>query len=141
MSALETQVGGSHYKGWKIEPIEFLIKNKAKIGPAESSIIRYACRHSNKNGVEDLRKIIHCAQLIAEIEYGVDLETAEKIDRKKIMAMCGNPDPAEACRNILAELGGSPNLDGIHKDRVPLSRKTVEDIFAKVDGAEQAERA
>lgn len=70
-SALSFQEGGSHYKGWKIEPVQFIIANRDKLPGAESSIIRYACRHTEKNGVEDLKKIIHYAKLIAELHYGV----------------------------------------------------------------------
>ena len=67
---LDTQVGGSHYKDMAIQPVEFCQKNN--LNYCESNIIKYACRHKNKNGVEDVRKIIHYAKLILQLEYGVN---------------------------------------------------------------------
>lgn len=67
MSPLDTQIGGNHYKGYNIQPIEFLIKNNIPF--PEGSIIKYALRHRDKNGAEDIRKIIHYAKLILELEY------------------------------------------------------------------------
>ena len=65
--ASETQVGGSHYQ-LPIQPVEFITKNN--IGFIEGSIIKYAVRHKAKNGAEDVRKIIHYAELLLEMEYG-----------------------------------------------------------------------
>lgn len=67
-SALDTQIGGGHYKKYEIEPIEFIIRNQIK--GAEASIIKYACRHEDKNGAEDVRKIIHYGMLLLEFKYG-----------------------------------------------------------------------
>ena len=52
---LETQVGGSHYREMKIQPIEFITANN--IGFMEGNIIKYITRHKFKNGVEDIKKI------------------------------------------------------------------------------------
>jgi len=65
---LDRQVGGGHYKGMAIQPIEFAQKNK--LNYCESNAIKYICRHANKNGVEDLRKAIHNIELLIQIEYG-----------------------------------------------------------------------
>ena len=61
------QISGNHYKGFAIEPIRFCQKNG--LGAAESSIVKYACRwkKKHKNSVDDLRKIIHYAELLIEI--------------------------------------------------------------------------
>lgn len=67
-SALDTQIGGGHYKKYEIEPVEFIIRNGIK--GAEASIIKYACRHEDKNGAEDVRKIIHYGMLLLEFKYG-----------------------------------------------------------------------
>lgn len=67
-SALNIQVGGSHYKQWPIQPVEFISKNK--IGYCEGNVIKYVCRHEHKNGVDDLDKAIHYLQLIKELKYG-----------------------------------------------------------------------
>jgi hypothetical protein len=66
MSALDTQVSGSHYK-MPIQPVEFIHKNN--IGYLEGNVIKYTCRHKNKNGKEDILKAIHYLQLILELQY------------------------------------------------------------------------
>jgi Protein of unknwon function (DUF3310) len=68
-SALDTQAGGSHYKGLTIQPVEFIVRNKLDF--LQGNIIKYATRHKSKGGVEDLRKVIHYAQLAMELDYGV----------------------------------------------------------------------
>lgn len=65
---LDIQVGGSHYKRFKIQPIEFCQQNK--IPYCESNVIKYVCRHSFKNGREDLEKAKHCIDLLIQMEYG-----------------------------------------------------------------------
>lgn len=69
MSALDTQEGGDHYKSMAIQPVEFINANGLDF--LQGNVIKYACRHKNKNGAEDVRKIIHYAQLILELQYGV----------------------------------------------------------------------
>lgn len=68
--ALDTQVAGDHYKKMKIQPIEFSYHNK--IPAIESHIIKYVCRHTFKNGKEDLNKAIHLLEILKELEYGND---------------------------------------------------------------------
>ncbi len=61
------QVGGGHYKSMKIQPIEFILGNE--LGFCEGNIIKYTCRYKQKGGVEDLKKVIHYAELlIAQLE-------------------------------------------------------------------------
>lgn len=64
--ALENQVGGSHYKSYVIQPIEFIHKNKIPF--IEGCIVKYAIRWRDKGGVKDLDKIIHYANLLKELE-------------------------------------------------------------------------
>jgi len=66
MSALKTQIGGGHYKGFAIQPIEFIHRNE--IGYPEGCVIKYVCRWRGKNGVEDLRKARHYIDLLIEME-------------------------------------------------------------------------
>ncbi len=66
--ATDVQVGGDHYKDFEIMPIEYISKNKLDF--LEGNIIKYISRHKNKNGAEDIIKIIHYAHLILELEYG-----------------------------------------------------------------------
>lgn len=61
-SPLDTQVGGNHYKKCKIQPIEYILANG--LGYAEGNIIKYITRYKDKNGIEDLLKIKHYADLL-----------------------------------------------------------------------------
>lgn len=66
--ALEVQVGGGHYKEFKIQPVEFCQANK--IPYCEANVIKYVCRHANKNGAQDIKKAIHYLELLLQMEYG-----------------------------------------------------------------------
>ena len=66
-NALDEQIGGQHYKKYAIQPAEYCQRNK--LNSLESNIIKYATRHQDKNGREDIEKIIHCAKLILEFDY------------------------------------------------------------------------
>jgi hypothetical protein len=61
------QKGGDHYKKMKIEPIEFIYENEIPF--AEANAIKYICRHSVKNGKEDLLKAISYIEFIIEKKY------------------------------------------------------------------------
>ena len=67
-SSLDEQVGGDHYRKMAIQPIEYIVKNR--LGFIEGNIVKYATRHRDKNGAEDVRKIIHYARMLLEMEYG-----------------------------------------------------------------------
>lgn len=53
-SALDTQIGGDHYKTMKIQPITFIMENNLSF--AVGNIIKYVCRYDKKNGLEDIQK-------------------------------------------------------------------------------------
>jgi hypothetical protein len=67
-SALETQIAGSHYKNFTIQPVEYIVKNS--IPYLEGNVIKYVSRHLEKGGKEDIKKAIHYLQLILEFDYG-----------------------------------------------------------------------
>jgi hypothetical protein len=64
-SALGTQVGGTHYKDMKIQPVEFIHANG--LGFLEGCIVKRICRWRGKDGVEDLEKIKHEVDLLIEL--------------------------------------------------------------------------
>lgn len=66
MSALTKQVEGSHYKGYSIQPIEYIYSNNIPF--AEGSVIKYVTRWRDKGGVNDLKKAIHFLELLIELE-------------------------------------------------------------------------
>jgi hypothetical protein len=65
---LASQVGGDHYSKLAIQPAVYATANN--MGFLEGSVIKYVTRHQNKGGKEDLRKAIHCLQLLIELHYG-----------------------------------------------------------------------
>jgi len=62
----ELQVGGSHYKKFKIQPAEFCYKNN--IPYLEATAIKYLCRWKDKGGIQDLEKAKHFIDLLIEFE-------------------------------------------------------------------------
>ena len=70
MKATDKQVAGNHYKKLKIQPVEFAQKNE--LNNCEANIVKYVCRHRDKNGAEDIKKVIHYAELLLELEYATD---------------------------------------------------------------------
>lgn len=67
-SALDRQVGGSHYKDCEIEPIEYILANS--LGYCEGNVVKYITRYATKGGAQDLDKVIHYVELLKEIKYG-----------------------------------------------------------------------
>tara|TARA_B100000767_G_C19371626_1_gene372122 strand:- start:59 stop:301 length:243 start_codon:yes stop_codon:yes gene_type:complete len=57
----EKQIGGSHYKKFKIQPYEFISKNDLSF--FQGNVIKYVCRYLYKNKIEDLEKIKHYCDL------------------------------------------------------------------------------
>ena len=66
MGAFDSQVGGNHYKSFKIQPVEFIHING--LGYIAGNIIKYVCRYKVKNGIEDLRKARHYIDMMIESE-------------------------------------------------------------------------
>ena len=66
MSALNKQIGGSHYQT-KIQPIDYILENQ--LGFIEGNVIKYVSRHRHKNGAEDIKKAIHYLEILLEKEY------------------------------------------------------------------------
>ena len=64
MKSYKKQVGGNHYKNYKIQPVEFIIKNN--IGFVEGNIIKYILRFKEKGGVQDLLKAKHYIELLID---------------------------------------------------------------------------
>ena len=70
MSALETQVAGSHYKNKAIQPVQYIHANG--IGFFEGNVIKYVTRWKDKGGVADLNKAKHYIELLIELECRKD---------------------------------------------------------------------
>jgi hypothetical protein len=67
MSALETQIDGSHYTKLKIQPMEYSMANG--LDACQHTIIKYVTRFRDKNGRVDLEKAKHVIDMLIEFEY------------------------------------------------------------------------
>lgn len=66
-TALTKQEGGQHYKDKAIQPVVYIHANN--LGFCEGNVVKYITRHKEKNGAEDIRKVIHYCELLLELEY------------------------------------------------------------------------
>lgn len=75
-SLRNTQHGGSHYKGMKIEPVTIIHENNLDF--FQGTVLRYIMRHKLKGGAVDVKKAIHFCQMICEFQYGIITEVTYK---------------------------------------------------------------
>lgn len=77
MSALDTQIGGSHYKNMPIQPMQYSMANE--LDACQHTIIKYVTRFREKGGVQDLEKAKHVIDMLIEFEQnGVKPAPAQK---------------------------------------------------------------
>jgi len=64
--AIDKQIGGNHYKEYKIQPIEFIVKNNLDF--IQGNIIKYALRNkAGEDPTEKWNEIIHYCELAKEL--------------------------------------------------------------------------
>jgi hypothetical protein len=68
-TALDTQVGGDHYKKLKIQPMEYSMANG--LDACQHTAIKYITRFRDKGGISDLQKAKHCIDMLIEFEAKV----------------------------------------------------------------------
>lgn len=66
MSAINSQIGGSHYKQCAIQPVEYIHANG--LGYFEGNVLKYITRWRDKGGIADLEKAKHYIELLIELE-------------------------------------------------------------------------
>jgi hypothetical protein len=69
MSALDTQVGGNHYREGGIQPVQYIEANG--LGFLEGCAVKRLTRHNRPTGKgrQDIEKAIHELQLLLELRY------------------------------------------------------------------------
>ena len=77
------QVGGDHYEKCGIMPTTYIRANNLDF--FEGNIVKYITRHKDKNGAEDIKKVIHYAEMILEDVYGILPEAKIKKDGDVVM--------------------------------------------------------
>ena len=75
MSALDTQIGGNHYKTMPIQPMEFSMANG--LDACQHTIVKYVTRFREKGGVQDLEKAKHVIDMLIEFEQDAGAEGEE----------------------------------------------------------------
>jgi len=67
LKATDKQIGGKHYKEYKIQPIEFIVANKLDF--IQGNIIKYALRKKDGEHLDEKwNKIIHYCELAKELQ-------------------------------------------------------------------------
>lgn len=64
MSAKDYQIGGSHYKGKGIQPIDYIMSNRLDF--CEGCVVKYISRWRDKGGIDDLHKAKHYIEFLIE---------------------------------------------------------------------------
>ena len=86
----ENQVGGTHYKACKIQPVEYIHANR--LGFLEGNIVKYITRHRTKGeGAMDSLKVKHYADLILQLEYDMTTEEDDILLSQEVHS-AWNPD-------------------------------------------------
>ena len=75
MSVWKKQVGGNHYRKYKMQPSQFVTENKLLY--PEGCVIKYVIRHQDKGRKEDLEKAKHMIDMIIERDYENEKEKKE----------------------------------------------------------------
>ena len=79
MSVWKKQVGGNHYKKYKLQPSQFV--TEIKLLYPEGCVIKYVVRHQDKGGKQDLEKAKHMIDMIIERDYSKP-EDKNPLDKK-----------------------------------------------------------
>ena len=78
MSVWKKQIGGNHYKKYKLQPSQFVTENKLLY--PEGCVIKYIVRHQDKGGKRDLEKAKHMIDMIIERDYETEEQQESWID-------------------------------------------------------------
>ena len=99
MSALDTQVGCSHYKDMAIQPMEYSMANQ--LDACQHTAIKYITRFREKGGIQDLEKAKHVIDMLIEFERRGEFKAMR--DELADMVRAGKsvlPEDFCACGNV-----------------------------------------
>jgi hypothetical protein len=77
---MQKQIGGNHYQQFPFQPTEFI--HKMGLNFCQGNVIKYVCRYKFKNGLQDLEKALHYAEMLKDFHaegYG-ETYNFERID-------------------------------------------------------------
>ena len=108
--SLKTQVGGSHYKKYRYQPLEFAEKHG--LSPIIFCIFKYVCRYRDKQKpVEDLQKALHCVDIF--VECGKEKDILYNVDRLSEFLEQFDKEQAEAIFDVLRLQGDKSQADEV----------------------------
>lgn len=112
MSALDTQVGGGHYREGAIQPVQYIESNDLKF--LEGCVVKRVTRHDREGGKgrQDIEKAIHELQLLLELRYPqLETPSAKPLHSVGMDKYAGHPVAAPSvavltkCPQCLASVG------------------------------------
>lgn len=74
---LDVQVGGDHYKNLAIQPMEYSMANG--LDACQHSVVKYITRFREKDGIKDLRKLIHIVEMLIQFEERKQVVTQDQL--------------------------------------------------------------
>ena len=114
----ERQEGGSHYVGMAIQPMQFSMANG--LDACTHTAIKYLVRKKGDKAkrAEDLRKAIHCIQLLA-LHEGIELDDAVQPAAVPNICTCRRyaAEPAATVNDSLMVAGGQLDRVGYVKTK------------------------
>lgn len=113
----ETKDFNAHYKKCSIEPVKYIRANNLDF--FEGNIVKYITRHKDKNGAEDIKKVIHYAEMILEDVYGILPEAKIKENGDVVM----EERESSASQESLLPEASMPIEDAIKAFRARLRRE------------------
>lgn len=117
MSAINSQIGGNHYKDCAIQPVEYIHANG--IGYFEGCAIKYLTRWKSKGGVQDLEKAKHYIELLIELENNNEREQVIKAAETKsdwIQWNGGEFSPVTSLTDVIVKFGDGMCDSGVAAD-------------------------
>jgi hypothetical protein len=128
---LSTQVGGSHYKSFTIQPVEFAMRNG--YDACIFSAVKYISRHHLKNGIEDLNKARHFLDMRFEImghvgNFGPRPRT--RID-PGAYASANGLGILESAAIVLIHLWSASTPQNRREDLLMLAKAVIDEIIRK----------
>ena len=98
MSALDTQIGGNHYKIMPIQPMEFSMANG--LDACQHTIVKYVTRFREKGGVLDLEKAKHVIDMLIE-------QSTPRAEPEPQAEPQADPLRSELIKALMARFGGN----------------------------------
>ena len=81
MSVWKKQIGGNHYRKYRVQPSQFVTENKLLY--PEGCVIKYVIRHQDKGGKQDLEKAKHMIDMIIERDYETEKDERQETSQKE----------------------------------------------------------